>query len=102
MANLKVLYSEKEVQEKILEIVRRIEKFDFVNHAFSTKLGGVSKDEFASMNLSFSSKDKRENVEEENNTQRRPFLGIWFDCCGVYGRIYKNKQKILRHARFFS
>ena len=41
-----------------------LEKFDFVNHAFSTKLGGVSKDEFASMNLSFSSKDKRENVEE--------------------------------------
>ena len=29
-------------------------------------------------------------MEEENKTTRRPFLGIWFDCCGVYGRIYKN------------
>ena len=29
--------------------------------------------------------------EENNNTQqRRKFLGIWFDCCGTYGRIYKN------------
>lgn len=33
-------------------------------------------------------------MEEENKQaqQRRPFLGIWFDCCGVYGRIYKNKE----------
>ena len=32
-------------------------------------------------------------MEEENiKRQSRPFLGIWFDCCGVYGRIYKNKD----------
>ena len=30
--------------------------------------------------------------EEENKPQKRPFLGIWFECCGVYGRIYKNKE----------
>lgn len=33
---------------------------------------------------------------EEDNTNsastKRQFLGIWFDCCGVYGRIYKNKE----------
>ena len=28
----------------------------------------------------------------EEYKQSRPFLGIWFDCCGVYGRIYKNKE----------
>ena len=28
----------------------------------------------------------------EENKQPRPFLGIWFECCGVYGRIYKNKE----------
>ena len=28
--------------------------------------------------------------EDNNKTQKRPFLGIWFDCCGTYGRIYKN------------
>ena len=35
------------------------------------------------------------NVDEDNaveNNQKRQFLGIWFDCCGVYGRIYKNKE----------
>lgn len=30
--------------------------------------------------------------EKDNNPTKRPFLGIWFDCCGVYGRIYKNKE----------
>ncbi len=28
---------------------------------------------------------------EENN--RRNFLGILFECCNVYGRIYKNKEQ---------
>ncbi len=31
-------------------------------------------------------------AEENNTTQKRQFLGIWFDCCGVYGRIYKTKD----------
>lgn len=36
----------------------------FVNHAFSAKAGGVSKDEFTSMNLSFGRGDSDENVRE--------------------------------------
>ena len=32
-------------------------------------------------------------MEEENSQQqKRQFLGIWFECCHVYGRIYKNKE----------
>jgi hypothetical protein len=31
--------------------------------------------------------------EEENEIPKREFLGIMFNCCGVYGRIYKNKDK---------
>lgn len=41
-----------------------LEKYDFVRHAFSTRLGGVSKDEFTSMNLSFNRGDSDENVHE--------------------------------------
>lgn len=28
----------------------------------------------------------------ENNKQPQNFLGIMFNCCGVYARIYKNKE----------
>ena len=35
------------------------------------------------------------DVAEDNQGQQvnqRKFLGIWFECCHVYGRLYKNKQ----------
>lgn len=41
-----------------------LQKLKFVKHAFSTKLGGVSKNEFTSMNLGFNRGDTRENVLE--------------------------------------
>lgn len=25
-------------------------------------------------------------------TEKRQFLGIMFECCNIYGRIYKNKE----------
>ena len=38
--------------------------YPFVRHAFSTRLGGVSKNEFTSMNLAFGRGDSDENVRE--------------------------------------
>lgn len=40
------------------------EQHPFIRHAFSTRLGGVSQNEFASMNLSFHRGDSDENVLE--------------------------------------
>lgn len=40
------------------------ERFSFVRHAFSTRLGGVSREEFTSMNLSFGRGDSDEHVLE--------------------------------------
>ena len=31
-----------------------------------------------------------ENTEQKR--EKRPFLGITFECCNVYARIYKNKD----------
>lgn len=39
------------------------------------------------------------NIDGENKTIKRQFLGIWFDCCGVYGRIYKNKDGTAYNGR---
>lgn len=29
---------------------------------------------------------------EKNKKEQKKFLGILFDCCGIYGRIYQNKE----------
>lgn len=42
----------------------RLSDIDFIRHAFSTKHGGVSTDEWASMNFAFSRGDNPENVIE--------------------------------------
>ncbi len=41
-----------------------LSEIDFINHAFSTKLGGVSKGEFCSMNMAFNRGDNPDNVTE--------------------------------------
>lgn len=43
---------------------RAFDEIPFIRHAFSTRMGGVSKDEFSSMNLSFGRGDPEENVLE--------------------------------------
>lgn len=41
-----------------------LERFDFIKHGFSTKLGGVSQGMFESMNLGFNRGDEDENVRK--------------------------------------
>ena len=33
-------------------------------------------------------------MEEDNQEQsnKRKFIGVWFECCHAYGRLYKNKE----------
>ena len=32
--------------------------------------------------------------EDENKKEQslRKFIGVWFECCHAYGRLYKNKE----------
>jgi len=32
------------------------------------------------------------NADAEPARKPRPFLGVKFDCCGIYSRIYQNKD----------
>ena len=34
-----------------------------------------------------------ESEKELDEPQRKKFLGIWFSCCNVYGRLYMNKDR---------
>ena len=45
-----------------------LSEINFINHAFSTRLGGVSKGEFTSMNLAFNRGDDENNVTENYKT----------------------------------
>lgn len=32
------------------------------------------------------------NENETKKTEKRSYLGIMFNCCNTYGRVYKNKE----------
>lgn len=36
--------------------------------------------------------NNEDNENQESTREKRAFLGITFDCCHVYARIYKNKE----------
>lgn len=38
-------------------------------------------------------------ADESTDENKRKFLGIWFDCCGTYGRIYKSKDGTMYRGR---
>ena len=38
-------------------------------------------------------------MEEDNNATERKFIGVWFECCHTYGRLYKNKEGTLYRGR---
>lgn len=44
-----------------------LDKFDFIRHAFSTRFGGVSQDEFSTMNLSFTQSDLCVHIDPKEN-----------------------------------
>ncbi len=43
---------------------KNLESYNFFKHAYSTRLGGISSDEFKSLNLGFKTKDSFENVNK--------------------------------------
>lgn len=61
-------------------------------HGFSTRIGGVSENEFAQMNLSFSRGDKKDSVEEN---YRRIAAAIGFD----HHKIVCSHQTHTNHVR---
>lgn len=47
-----------------------LEKTGMVRHLFSTRTGGVSEGQWASMNLSYTRGDKKESVNRQSNKQK--------------------------------
>jgi hypothetical protein len=36
--------------------------------------------------------EESKNEEKSPKTSQKTYLGIMFNCCGIYSRIYKNKE----------
>lgn len=62
--NQELIFEERQVGEVLYLAYPLLEQTGLVNHGFSTKIGGVSKGIWESMNLSFSRGDDKECVKE--------------------------------------
>ena len=71
------------------------EKFSFLTHAFSTRLGGVSDGCYKSMNLSFSQGDEEEAVERNYNILFS-ILGLDTNKIAMTNQIHDNFIKIIK------
>ncbi|MGB2986926.1 MAG: hypothetical protein WBE26_13725 [Phycisphaerae bacterium] len=43
-------------------------------------------------------KDPNEGTHRHSSLRGRPWVGIHFDCCGVYARIYRNPEGTAYHG----
>jgi len=68
-----------------------------MRHAFTTRIGGVSTGDLASLNLGSNRGDEPENVRE-NWTRVCSLLGVGPDDCAITKQVHKNDVKIVTAA----
>ncbi|MFV0502803.1 MAG: peptidoglycan editing factor PgeF [Lachnospirales bacterium] len=78
--------------------------FNFINHCFSTKIGGVSKNQYSSMNLSYYLGDSKSNVDKnyELIKDAAHFQGAVVNSKQVHGNkvLYVNKDNCYEHEGY--
>jgi len=85
------------VENKGLKYVqfKNLKKYDSViSHCFTTRIGGVSTGECATLNLGFNRNDKKENVEE-NYRRVCSAVGIDYGSLVFSNQVHDNKIKIV-------
>jgi len=85
-------------QKKDLQFIefKNLKKYDdILTHCFTTRLGGVSKGEYTSLNLSFNRNDSKENVLE-NYRIIADAIGVDFDKMVLSNQIHDNKIRIVQ------
>lgn len=71
-----------------------LSKLDYIGHGFSTRLGGVSKGYFSSMNLGYSNGDRAEDVEE-NYRRICQSLGLHRDSLVLSHQVHDTKIRLV-------
>ena len=78
-ANNEYIFEEKQVGDVLYLSYPLLEQTGFINHGFSTRIGGVSEGIYSSMNLSFSRGDDEASVRE-NFKRMAEAIGVEPDC----------------------
>lgn len=73
---------------------KNLESYDFINHFFATRIGGVSKNEFKSLNFSFLQGDSKKNVEENYNILCRT-MDVDFNKLASASQVHGNRIKVV-------
>ncbi|MCA9243506.1 MAG: hypothetical protein KDA32_06100 [Phycisphaerales bacterium] len=43
--------------------------------------------------------DSRDNLENDMERTPRPYIGVMFECCGVYQRVYRRPDQLEYRGR---
>ncbi len=78
---------------------KELEKISFVKHAFSTRLGGVSKNDFKSLNLGFKTNDSMDNVYE-NYKLFCEATGFNKESMAFINQVHGNSVKVVTDKNF--
>ena len=73
---------------------KKLEEYKFIRHAFSTRLGGISKNEYKSMNLRINCSDQFENVIE-NYKLFCNAINIDFDSLTFTSQTHTNNVRLI-------
>lgn len=84
------------VMDKIIKF-SHFDKTGLVNHCYSTRLGGVSNGVFMSMNLSFSSGDKKEHVYE-NYRRLSSMIDLNYEDLVLSNQVHDNKVRNIKYS----
>ena len=80
---------------------KNFEKYDFFKHAYSTRIGGVSENEFKSLNLGFASKDSSEKVKKNFRIFCDAF-GVSENKLAVTSQIHEDEIKEVKNIDEFT
>ena len=78
-----------------------LEKYGFFKHAYSTRIGGVSENEFKSLNLGFSTKDSSEKVKKNFSIFCAAF-GVSENKLAITSQIHEDEIKEVKNIGKFT